>query len=43
MHLTFGDETEIWTYTIKTVKNKNRLVLIDEEGDTYNYGYVETD
>ena len=43
MRLTFGDETETWTYTIKSVKSKNRLVLTDEDGDTYNYGYVEAD
>ena len=43
MRLTFGDETETWTYTIKSVKSKNRLVLTDEDGDTYNFGYVEAD
>ena len=43
MRLTFGAETETWTYTIKSVKSKNRLVLTDEDGDTYNYGYVEAD
>ena len=41
MRLTFGDETETWTYTINSVKNKNRLVLTDEDGDTYNFDYVE--
>lgn len=43
MRLTFGDETETWTYTIKSIKSKDRLVVADEDGDTYTFGYVETD
>lgn len=43
MRLTFGDETETWTYTIKSIKSKNRLVVADEDGDTYTFGYVEAD
>lgn len=43
IRLSFGDETETWTYTIKSVKSKNRLVLTDEDGETYNFGYVEAD
>lgn len=41
MRLTFGDETETWTYTIKSIKSKDRLVVADEDGDTYTFGYVE--
>lgn len=41
MSLKFGDETETWIYTIKSVKSKNYLVLIDEEGESYTFGYVE--
>ena len=37
MRLTFGDETETWTYTIKSVKSKKQLILKDDEGDTYTF------
>lgn len=37
--MTFGDETEIWTYTIKSLKKKNKLVLIGEDGETEIYEY----
>lgn len=40
MRMTFGDETETWTYTIVSIKNKNRLVLTDEDGDTYLFSYA---
>ena len=43
MRLKFEDETETRTYTIKSVKSKNYLVLIDEEGDSYTFGYVVKD
>lgn len=43
MRFTFGDETETWTYTIKSIKSKSRLVVADEDGDTYTFGYVEAD
>ena len=40
MKLKFGDETEVWTYTIKKLKAKNSLVLVDDEdGDTYSFEY----
>lgn len=39
MKLTCGDETEVWTYTIKKLKAKNTLVLVDEEDDTYSFKY----
>lgn len=41
MRLTFGDETETWTYTIKSVKSKKQLILKDDEGDTYTFGYYK--
>ena len=43
MTLTFGDETEVWTYTIKNLKANNTLVLVDEEGDTYKFEYYLED
>lgn len=39
MKLKFGDETEVWTYTIKNLKANNTLV--NEKGSTYRFGYVE--
>lgn len=39
MKLNFGDETEVWTYTIKDLKTNNTLVLVDEEGSTYRFEY----
>ena len=41
MRLTFGDETETWTYTIKSVKSKKQLILKDDEGDTYTFDYYK--
>lgn len=41
MRLTFGDETETWTYTIKSVKSKKHLILKDDEGDTYTFDYYK--
>lgn len=41
MRLTFGDETETWTYTIKSVKSKKQLILKDDEGDTYIFDYYK--
>ena len=43
MKLKFGDETEVWTYTIKNLKANNTLVLVDEEGDTYRFEYYLED
>lgn len=39
VYLNFDGETEIQTYTIKFIKSKDVLVLIDEEGDTYKFVY----
>lgn len=39
--MTFGDETETWTYTFKSVKSKKQLILRDDEGDTYTYDYYK--
>ena len=41
MRLTFGDETETWTYTIKSIKSKKQLILKDDEGDTYTFDYYK--
>ena len=41
MHLTFGDETETWTYTIKSIKSKKQLILREVDGDTYTYSYYK--
>ena len=41
MTLNFGDETEVWTYTIKDLKANNTLVLVDEEGSTYRFLYTK--
>lgn len=41
MKLKFGDETKVWTYTIKNLKANNTLVLVNEKGSTYRFGYVE--
>lgn len=41
MNLKFGDETEVWTYTIKDLKANNTLVLVDEEGSTYRFQYTK--
>ena len=41
MTLKFGDETEVWTYTIKDLKANNTLVLVDEEGSTYRFLYTK--
>lgn len=43
MKLKFGDETEVWTYTIKNLKANNTLVLVDEEGYTYKFEYYLED
>lgn len=42
MTLTFGDETEVWTYIIKSSKAKKTLVLTDEEGSTYTFNYTQS-
>lgn len=41
VRLTFGDETERWKYTIKSLTSKKRLVLEDEDGDTYSFTYYK--
>ena len=41
LRLTFDDEKETWEFTIKSVKKKKQLVLIDEDGDTYTYDYYK--
>lgn len=41
MRLTFGDETETWEYTIKSLTSKKKLVLVDEDGDTYSFDYYK--
>lgn len=41
MKLTFGDEKETWVYTIKSLTSKKKLVLQDEDGDTYSYDYYK--
>lgn len=43
MKLKFGDEYEVWTYTIKNLKAKNTLVLVDEEGSTHRFEYYLVD
>lgn len=42
MTLDFGDETEVWTYTIKSSKANRTLVLTDEEGSTYTFNYIQS-
>ena len=42
MTLDFGDETEVWTYTIKSSKANRTLVLTDEEGSTYTLNYIQS-
>lgn len=39
MKLKFGDEYEVRTYTIKNLKAKKTLVLVDEEGSTRRFEY----
>lgn len=41
MKLTFGDEKETWEYTIKSLTSKKKLVLEDEDGDTYSFDYYK--
>ena len=41
LRLTFDDEKETWEYTIKTLKKKKQLVLVDEDGDTYTFDYYK--
>lgn len=43
MRLKFNDETEMWKFTIKAFKDKDMLVLENEDGDVVTFGYVETD
>lgn len=43
MKVKCGDETEVWTYTIKNLKANNTLVLVDEEGYTYKFEYYLED
>lgn len=43
MKLKFGDEYEVWTYTIKNLKAKKTLVLVDEEGSTRRFEYYLED
>ena len=43
MRLKFNDETETWKFTIKAFKDKDMLVLENEDGDVVTFGYVETD
>ena len=43
MRLKFNDETEKWKFTIKAFKDKDMLVLENEDGDVVTFGYVETD
>lgn len=43
MRLKFNDETETWKFTIKAFKDKDKLVLENEDGDVITFGYVETD
>lgn len=42
MMLNFNDEKEIWTITVKSLKAKKELVLVDEDGETYIYDYYLT-
>ena len=42
MKLKFGDETEVWTYTIKSSKANKTLVLTDEDGSTYIFSYIQS-
>lgn len=42
MTLNFNDEKEIWIFTVKSLKAKKELVLVDEDGDTYIYDYYLT-
>ena len=41
MNLTFNDEKEVWELTIKSLKSKKKLVLEDEDGDTYTFEYFK--
>lgn len=41
MNITFNDEKEVWELTIKSLKNKKKLVLEDEDGDTYAFEYFK--
>lgn len=41
MKLTFGNETEVWEYTVKSLTNKKKLVLVDEDGDYYTFDYYK--
>lgn len=41
MKLTFGNETEVWKYTVKSLTNKKKLVLVDEDGDYYTFDYYK--
>ena len=43
MKLKFGDEYEVRTYTIKNLKAKKTLVLVDEEGSTHRFEYYLED
>ena len=43
MKLKFGDEYEVWTYTIKNLKAKNTLVLVDKDGSTHRFEYYLED
>lgn len=43
MKLKFGDEYEVRTYTIKNLKAKKTLVLVDEEGSTRRFEYYLED
>ena len=43
MKLMFGDEYEVRTYTIKNLKAKNTLVLVDKEGSTHRFEYSLVD
>lgn len=42
MTLDFNDEKEIWIFTVKSLKAKKELVLLDEDGYTYIYDYYLT-
>lgn len=41
LYLRFNDEVEIWRYTIKSLKSKKKLELMDEYGDVYEYSYFD--
>lgn len=43
MKLKFDDEYEVWTYTIKNLKAKNTLVLVDKDGSTHRLEYYLED